>query len=64
MAKIGAWLGLDRNPMRRRVDRIETAIRAGLVAALILIAPPIATGVGNHVETAGLRTEHAQTQRK
>jgi hypothetical protein len=58
------WLGLDRNPMRRPVDRIETAIRMGLVAALVLIAPPIAAGVGNHVKTAGLRAEHDQAPRR
>jgi hypothetical protein len=35
-------LGLDRNPLRRPADRIETAVRLA-TAMLILVAVPIAT---------------------
>jgi hypothetical protein len=57
------WLGLDRNPLRRPVDRVEAGIRMGLVAAFLLIAPPISAGASGHVKTAGLRAEHDQAAR-
>ena len=51
--------GWERNPLRRRIDRVE----GGLVAALIvvfLIATPLLTVVAGHcVYGAGLRQEHA-----
>ena len=34
------WLGLDRNPLRRAVDRAETAVRLGLADAGDFVDPP------------------------
>jgi hypothetical protein len=52
-------LGLDRNPLRRRSDRVESA---GLLVAVVLVAVAAAGGVlvGGHVADAGLRRAGAQ----
>src|SRR6516225_8039438 len=53
-------LGFDRNPLRRRTDRIEAAIRVAAVI-LLLVAVPIATiAVGRQVDRLALRQAHAQ----
>jgi len=53
-------LGFDRNPLRRRTDRIEAAIRLAAVI-LLLVAVPIATiAVGRQVDHLALRQAHAQ----
>jgi hypothetical protein len=56
-------LGLDGNPMRRTVDRFETAVRIALLTAFLVVAPPIAAHVAHHAEAAGLRAEHEQAPR-
>ena len=55
--------GLDRNPLRRRMDRAETCITAGLVAVFLAAAPLIAVTAGGWVHAAGLREQHAPTRR-
>ena len=32
-------LGWDRNPLRRRIDRVEAAVVAGLIAVFLISAP-------------------------
>ena len=51
LARCARWLGFDRNPLRRRTDRIETVIR---LAALILFL----VGVPVVTYTAGLQADH------
>jgi hypothetical protein len=41
LASLARWLGIDRNPLRRRTDRIEAAIRIATVL-LLLVAMPLA----------------------
>lgn len=61
------WIGMtlrrlrpDRNPMRRTTDRIQTLLRAVLLALLVL-GGPIATAYAGHVVyVSGLRTGRAQ----
>jgi len=53
-------LALDRNPLRRRTDRIETCIMAGLLAAFLAGAPLIAIAAGSWAHTGDLREQHAQ----
>jgi hypothetical protein len=49
----------DRNPLRRRCDRVEAAILAGLVAAFILGGSLAALAAGRWAYDSALRTEHA-----
>ncbi len=37
-------LGWDRNPLRRRIDRVEAAMVAGLIAVFLISAPVLAAG--------------------
>jgi hypothetical protein len=53
----GLWP--DRNPLRRRCDRAEAAIVAGLVAAFVLGGPLAALAAGQWAYDTALRTEHA-----
>jgi hypothetical protein len=58
------WMGLDRNPLRRPVDRAETAIRFA-VAVLILTAVPALTVLAGrwayHAAAAEVRAQDAAT---
>lgn len=49
----------DRNPLRRRCDRVEAKILAGLVAAFILAGSLAALAAGRWAYDSALRTEHA-----
>jgi hypothetical protein len=49
----------DRNPLRRRCDRVEAAILAGLVAAFVLGGSLAALAAGRWAYDNALRTEHA-----
>lgn len=53
----GLWP--DRNPLRRRCDRVEAAILAGLVAAFVVGGSLAALTAGRWVYDTALRTEHA-----
>lgn len=53
----GLWP--DRNPLRRRCDRVEAAILAGLVAAFVLGGSLAALAAGQWAYDSALRTEHA-----
>ncbi|MEV5413228.1 hypothetical protein AB0K60_30900 [Thermopolyspora sp. NPDC052614] len=62
-ARLVRWLGLDRNPLRRRSDRVECALR--LMALLGLIMAVIAgIGIGARAYEQGVRTEqeHKRTR--
>ena len=51
-------LGLDRNPLRRRMDRIEAVIRLTTMI-LLLVAVPITVG-GRQADHLVLRQAHAR----
>jgi hypothetical protein len=53
----GLWP--DRNPLRRRCDRVEAAIVAGLVVAFILGGSLAALAAGRWAYNTALRTERA-----
>jgi hypothetical protein len=60
VARLARWLGLDHNPLRRRTDRIETAVRLA-TTILFLVAVPIAgIAVGRQADHVALRLAHAQ----
>jgi hypothetical protein len=59
LARCARWLGFDRNPLRRRTDRIEAVIR--LATLILLLAVPVATVVaGQQADQLALRHSHAQ----
>ena len=39
LARCARWLGLDRNPLRRRTDRLEAAMRLIMVILLAVVVP-------------------------
>jgi hypothetical protein len=53
-------LGFDRNPLRRRTDRIEAAIRLAIVILLLVAMPLAAIAVGRQADNLALRRAHAQ----
>jgi len=53
-------LGLDRNPLRRRTDWLESAIMAGLLAVFLAGAPLAAISSAGWAHSSGLREQRAQ----
>jgi hypothetical protein len=53
-------MGLGRNPLRRRTDRIEAWISAALLAAFLIGAPLFASSLGHWVHQGGLAEQRAQ----
>ncbi len=53
-------LGFGRNPLRRRVDRLESAVLLGVLVTALLVVPA-AAALGTTVHG---RTEHAAAQRR
>jgi hypothetical protein len=60
MAPCARWLGLDRNPLRRRTDRIETAIRLVVMILLVTALPVAAVAAGQGADHLALRQARAQ----
>src|SRR5215470_7686523 len=55
ISRIAGWLGMDRNPLRRRTDRIESALRILLVLAFLTFGPLLAVWVGKAAHVGGMR---------
>jgi len=53
-------MGLGRNPLRRRTDRIEALISAALLAVFLVGAPLLGTSLGRWVHQGGLSEQRAQ----
>jgi hypothetical protein len=60
LARLARQMGLGRNPLRRRTDRIEAWISAGLLAVFLISAPLIGTSIGRWVHQGGVREQRAQ----
>jgi hypothetical protein len=52
----------DRNPLRRRVDRLHTRMITVIGVLFLVIAPFAATATAHVVARAGVRAEHLQAQ--
>jgi hypothetical protein len=52
--------GWDRNPLRRRVDRVEAAVLAGLIMVFLIGAPVLVAGAGHWARAAGMRALRTQ----
>lgn len=57
--RLRAW-GFDRNPMRRRVDRVETWTATVLLVLLLVVVPIAAVVTMARVYDNGVRAEHHQ----
>ena len=53
--RLACWLGTDGNPLRRRTDRIESALRLLLVLAFVAASPLLAGLAGRWAQAAGQR---------
>jgi hypothetical protein len=60
LVRLARRLGLDRNPLRRRTDRIETWIMVGLLVVFLIATPLSWFGIGRWVQQGGLREQRAQ----
>ena len=60
LARWTRWLGFDRNPLRRRTDRIEAVIRLATMILLLVAVPVAAIVVGRQANQLALRQAHAQ----
>ncbi|MBH0779192.1 Rv1733c family protein [Nocardia bovistercoris] len=56
-------VGLDRNPLRRREDRWQTAIGALLALCVVVSVPLVVLGVGVPIHAAQTRALHAEYAR-
>ncbi|HYK70504.1 MAG TPA: hypothetical protein VEV45_21340 [Streptosporangiaceae bacterium] len=52
--------GCARNPLRRRLDDVETMIMVGLVVLFLVIAPLLCIVTGRLADEAGLREQRAE----
>jgi hypothetical protein len=53
-------LGWDRNPLRRRIDRVEAAMVAGVIAVFLIAAPVLAAVAGQWIGFAGIQQQRAE----
>ena len=53
-------LGWDRNPLRRRIDRVEAAVVAGLIAVFLISAPMLGAAAGHWSDSAAMREQRAE----
>src|SRR5262245_23125256 len=52
--------GCARNPLRRRIDDVETAIMTGLVVLCLVVGPLLCIFTGRLADAAGLREQRAE----
>ena len=53
-------LGWDRNPLRRRIDRVEAGMVAALILVFLITAPVLVAVAGHGIRTAGIRQQRAE----
>ena len=60
LARLARWLGFDRNPLRRRTDRIEALLRLVMMIMLVAAVPAAAVLAGQQADHAALNRAYAQ----
>jgi hypothetical protein len=58
--RLARRIGLDRNPLRRRTDRIATGLAALLAAVFLAGAPPLSVAAVGWAARAAAADQHAQ----
>lgn len=61
LARLARWLGFDRNPLRRRTDRLEAVLRLVMIILVVLAMPAASIAAGRWADHWVLR--QVQTQR-
>jgi hypothetical protein len=61
LARLARWLGFDRNPLRRRTDRLEAILRLVMIILVVLAMPAASVAAGRWADHSVLRK--VQTQR-
>jgi hypothetical protein len=51
--------GWERNPLRRRIDRVEAGLLTALIAVFLIATPLLTVVTGQWVYGAGVRQQHA-----
>lgn len=59
-SRIAVRLGLDGNPLRRRIDRISVLSTAGLLAVFLVVAPVASLAVAHAVTAGTTAQQHVQ----
>lgn len=62
LTRIRRKVGLDRNPLRRPADRVETFVIVGLITAFAVGGPLVALAANHEANAVGQRTLQAQHQ--
>jgi hypothetical protein len=52
---MAGWIAADGNPLRRRVDKVEAAVRVMLLVAFLVLAPLLAPVAGHLATADGMR---------
>ena len=60
LARLVRWLGFDRNPLRRRTDRIEALLRLVMMIVVVAVVPAAAVLAGQQADHAAMRRAQAQ----
>ena len=60
LARLARWLGLDRNPLRRGIDRVEAALRLVMILLAVVAVPAAAVAAGRWADHYGLHQAQAQ----
>ena len=60
LARGARLLGFDRNPLRRRTDRVEAVIRLATLVMLLAAVPTATLAAGRAADHLALRQAHAQ----
>lgn len=53
-------LGWDRNPLRRRIDRVEAGMVAGLIMVFLITTPVLVALAGHWTRATGTRQQRAE----
>jgi hypothetical protein len=61
LARLARWLGFDRNPLRRRTDRLEAILRLVMIILVVLAMPAASVAAGRWADHWVLHK--VQTQR-
>jgi hypothetical protein len=62
--RVRRYLSLDRNPLRRASDRVESVATLGLLVTLLWLAPVLTWKAGHAVYAGGVATERADESRR
>ena len=60
LARLARWLGIDRNPLRRGIDRVEAALRLVIILLAVVAVPAAAVAAGRWADHYALHRAQAE----